>query len=300
MSNICSAFPPLSQQLVKSKCILTSAYMSSLLCGSLSIFQSYRIESDRQFDSLTDSSMEYLSCRMTTRTGDLQTQSDRNLTTTLNNLKPRRFGSFRVNGSNKRGSNRRRTLDGLPPINLHPAADEEAKFLEAVKNLEEDTAGSYLKGISKSSRVKLLNKKDDNGQTVLHRLPEYGDIHYGAGLPEMYQLLLYFGANPNIQDVNGQTPAHCLAIHKSYPSGGSIITILKLHKANFNLLDRNHETAHQLLQKKYPVYTKECELEKKDQKPGRKGWFSALTKGWLGTEGTEKKTRNGLLRYLNI
>lgn len=75
-----------------------------------------------------------------------------------------------------------------------------------------------------------VNKKDENGKTALHAAAENGNIGYklfkfksltsewfDLGHSNMLELLRKNGADPNITDKNGRTPAQSTANIKANP-----------------------------------------------------------------------------------
>lgn len=119
-------------------------------------------------------------------------------------------------------------------IALSPApADAQQKsasytFLEAVR----DADGTKVTEILNQPGQSIINTKDrSTGEAALHIVAKRGDATY-------LRFLLGKGANPNIQDGQGNTPA-MLATEAGFADG---LEILSRAKANLNLGNSRGET----------------------------------------------------------
>lgn len=101
-------------------------------------------------------------------------------------------------------------------------------FLEAVR----DGKGTEVTQMLNQPGQTFINFRDrSSGQGALHIVTERSDATY-------LRFLLQKGANPNIQDGRGTTPA-MIAVEKRFTAG---IATLRQYRANFNLANASGET----------------------------------------------------------
>ncbi|MFV0624182.1 ankyrin repeat domain-containing protein [Sphingomonas sp. ac-8] len=119
-------------------------------------------------------------------------------------------------------------LVASPTIVSAQQRSQSYEFLEAVRKGEGDKVTDILNQPGQS----LINTKDrSTGDGALHIVTQRNDAVY-------LRFLLAKGADPNVQDANGNTPA-MLAVEKSFTEG---LDSLIRYKANLNLANASGET----------------------------------------------------------
>lgn len=119
-------------------------------------------------------------------------------------------------------------LAASPTVVAAQQRSQSYEFLEAVRKGEGDKVTDVLNQPGQS----LINTKDrSTGDGALHIVTARNDAVY-------LRFLLAKGADPNIQDANGNTPA-MLAVEKSFTEG---LDSLIRYKANLNLANARGET----------------------------------------------------------
>jgi len=101
-----------------------------------------------------------------------------------------------------------------------PTITKPSRLIAAAKAGEDNLIAEYLTENKKLD----VNKRDSLGQTSLHWAAH-------SGYPTTCELLISFGANPNLQDKLGETPLHKCALRGNV----ECIPVLISHGADVNI-----------------------------------------------------------------
>lgn len=123
-------------------------------------------------------------------------------------------------------------------------------LLEVTDKMIEDTESPFLQGVLReiqSGRAENVDKVNKRGATPLQ-------IALAKGLQDVIQVLLNNGADPNVQDDNGQTPLHCAVLGQKILGGyEGIIKLLVQCGAKVDIKDEEGITPLKLAEEYAPA-----------------------------------------------